>query len=297
MKAKQNLGQNFLMHQKTADRIASSAGFPPGAHVLEIGPGTGMLTRSLLAQGAVVTAVETDTQLIPQLSETFSSEITTGSLSLVSGDVRTFDFTTFAMKPQSGSSTRRRKSMSEGVPEYDGAKSQALQERNRGIFGSSYYVVANIPYYITGEIIRLLLTTPHKPTSITLLVQKEVAVRICRAQKESILSLSVKVYGKPSYLFTVPRGAFRPAPNVDSAVLHVESIHNPFRSKKEESFFFEVLHAGFGHKRKKLSKNMEAVALASDVSSAFASCSLDMNVRAEELSLTDWKALVSLLKK
>lgn len=258
MRAKQQLGQNFLMHQKTADRIAASAGFPQGARVVEIGPGTGMLTRSLIGEGAKVTAIETDSELIPGLLESFSEERASGAFTLIEGDIRTFDL---------------------------------------GTIEPPYYVVANIPYYITGEIIRLLLTTENKPVSITLLVQKEVAVRVTRSEKESLLSLSVKAYGTPKYLFTVPRGAFRPSPNVDSAVLQVQDIHTLFGNSREEAFFFEVLHAGFGHKRKKLRKNLEVVATPEQVQSAFSACSLDENVRSEDISLPVWRALVEILWK
>ena len=258
MKAKQQLGQNFLMHQKTADRIASSADLPEGARVLEIGPGTGMLTRALLREGARVTAIEADGELIPVLTEEFSNELASGALTLIHGDIRTFDLGTLA---------------------------------------TPYFVVANIPYYITGEIIRLLLTARNKPASITLLVQKEVAVRIARSEKESLLSLSVKVFGTPKYLFTVPRGAFRPAPNVDSAVLHIHSVRSPFKDLLEEEHFFNVLHAGFAHKRKKLSRNLEAVASATAIGEAFTLCTLGDNTRAEDLSLSTWLALTKNIRK
>ena len=160
----------------------------------------------------------------------------------------------------------------------------------------SYHVVANIPYYITGEIIRLLLSAPHKPRSVTLLVQKEVAVRIVRDPKESLLSLSVKVYGTPTYAFTVPRGAFVPAPKVDSAVLHIAGITTPFSSAAEEGRFFEILHAGFAHKRKRLAKNLEAVASAERVQTTLESIPLGVNVRAEEVSLLEWRAIAAALK-
>ncbi len=146
-----------------------------------------MLTRALLASTRVqsIVAIETDDALAPQLMETFAGEIASGRLELIHGDVRAFD-------PSS-------------------------------IVGE-YHLVANIPYYLTGEIIRSFLTAAHKPVSVTVLVQKEVAERIARSKKESLLSLAVKVFGDPEYCFTVPRGAFRPAPTVDSAVLAIRHI-------------------------------------------------------------------------
>lgn len=157
--------------------------------------------------------------------------------------------------------------------------------RNYPLPSTSYHVVANIPYYITGEIIRLFLESGHQPRSMTLLVQKEVAARIAQASKASILSLSVKAYGEPKYEFTVPRGAFVPAPKVDSAVLSIRSISRQhFASTEEERRFFALIHAGFAHKRKKLAKNL--------ADAGFGTAEVPENARAEDLSLNQWLALV-----
>jgi 16S rRNA (adenine1518-N6/adenine1519-N6)-dimethyltransferase len=162
--AKKSLGQNFLMHPQTAERIVLAAALPEGATVLEIGPGTGMLTRALLARAEKVIAVEADDALAPELMETFAEEIAAGKLEIIHQDIRTFDTKTLP---------------------------------------ASYHVVANIPYYITGELMRQFLTAVHKPETMTILVQKEVAERIARSKgKESVLSISVKVYGEPEYCFT-----------------------------------------------------------------------------------------------
>jgi len=257
MRAKQALGQNFLMHQATADRIADAAGLSSTDTVLEIGPGTGMLTRALLARAGKVIAIEADRELIPGLELTFSDEIGAKKLEIIAGDFRTLDLST--------------------VP-------------------ASYKVVANIPYYITGEIIRTLLTAKNKPLSVTLLVQREVAERIAREPKESLLSLSVKAFGTPKYMFTVPRGAFRPAPKVDSAVLHIGNISSPFRDDSEEARFFEILHAGFAHKRKRLAKNLESVLPASDAAEALERAGVGKDARAEDVPLTAWESIVGILR-
>lgn len=253
MFAKKSLGQNFLMHRQTAERIVGAALLPENAQVLEIGPGTGMLTRELLNAGMRVIAVEADHALIPELEAMFAREVEDGSLTLTSADIRSFD---------------------------------------TGSIEGAYHLVANIPYYITGEIIRQFLTAPNQPRSMTLLVQKEVAVRIAREKKESLLSLSVKVYGLPSYCFTVPRGAFRPAPNVDSAVLRIGNISRAgFKDLKEEDRFFEIIRTGFAHKRKRLAKNLEERWAREAVSAAFPVAGLGENVRAEDLALEQWKVL------
>lgn len=253
---KKSLGQNFLMHQATADRIADAAELTPADTVLEVGPGTGMLTRALLARAGKVIAVEADRELVPKLSETFAQEIAAGKLVLIEGDIREFDLSSV---------------------------------------GCPYHVAANIPYYITGELIRQLLTSSSQPRSLTLLVQKEVAERIARSKKESLLSLSVKVYGTPSYRFTVPRGAFFPAPNVDSAVLTVRNIQRPFNTEAEEARFFKILHAGFAHKRKFLKGNLRAIASEEAIAGAFQAAGLTEKVRPEDVPLGAWNVLTEKL--
>jgi len=251
MRPKKSLGQNFLMHRRITERIADAAELNPTDTVLEIGPGTGMLTRALLGRAGSVVAVEADHELVAVLIEAFAQEIQEGRLTVLNEDIRNFD-------------------------------SDTLKD---------YKLVANIPYYITGEIIRTFLTAKRKPSSMTLLVQKEVAVRIARDKKESMLSISVKTYGTPKYRFTVPRGAFRPAPNVDSAVLSIMDIHSDFASLKEEERFFEVVRTGFMHKRKQLAKNLEALADSGAVKAALASASLTEKVRPEEVPLPAWKVI------
>ena len=256
---KKSLGQNFLMHPQIGERIVKEARLAPNIPVLEIGPGTGLLTRALLAAGHPVIAVEADAELVERLQETFATEIAAGKLTLVHADVRAFNTAT--------------------LPE-------------------SYSLVANIPYYITGEIIRTFLTNTHKPRSMTLLVQKEVAERIARTDpkkpKESLLSLSVKVYGTPRYCFMVPRGAFMPAPNVDSAVISIDDIRtDAFENPASEQFFFDLLHAGFAHKRKLLKGNLLTLAEPDQLTDAFRNAGIPEKARSEDLSLDDWRRLAS----
>ncbi|MFM2330971.1 MAG: dimethyladenosine transferase, rRNA (adenine1518-N6/adenine1519-N6)-dimethyltransferase [Candidatus Parcubacteria bacterium] len=241
---KKSLGQNFLMHARIAERIALTAQIE-GEVVFEIGPGTGMLTRELLKLAQRVIAIETDGELFEKLKGDFASEIASGKLELVHGDIRALDFATLP----------------------------------RG-----YALVANIPYYLTGEIFRMFLSAENQPSSMTLLVQKEVAVRIARAEKESILSLSVKAYGTPKLEFSVPRGAFRPAPKVDSAVLSIRDISRTyFATKGQEELFFTLIHAGFAHKRKFVRKNLAEAGLSTG--------EIGEKARAEDLPLSTWLTL------
>lgn len=242
VQAKKSLGQNFLMHARIAERIALAAKLAPDTTVFEIGPGTGMLTRALLNLSKKVIALEADQTLFEKLTTDFAGEIVEGRLELLSGDVRSFDIDTLP---------------------------------------AGYALVANIPYYLTGEIFRMFLTADKQPSSMTLLVQKEVAERIVRSKKESILSLSVKVYGTPTYEFTVPRGAFVPAPKVDSAVLSVRNIsRNKVTTRQEEDLFFALVHAGFAHKRKFVRNNLAAAGLSAGT--------IAEKARAEDISLDTW---------
>lgn len=245
MRAKKSLGQNFLMHARIAERIALVAQLSPDTTVFEIGPGTGMLTRELLKMARKVIALEADEKLYEKLQNDFADEIRKKRLELIYGDIRTFDIS-------------------------------SLPKR--------YSLVANIPYYLTGEIFRMFLSAENQPGSMTLLVQKEVAERIARSKKESILSLSVKAYGAPHYEFTVKRGAFKPAPNVDSAVLTVRDISRKnFSSASEEERFFQLVHAGFAHKRKFVRKNL--------TDAGFEPNAILEKSRAEDLSLSTWLEL------
>ncbi|HUY05456.1 MAG TPA: 16S rRNA (adenine(1518)-N(6)/adenine(1519)-N(6))-dimethyltransferase RsmA [Candidatus Paceibacterota bacterium] len=246
IRAKKSLGQNFLMHARIAERIALAAELARDAVVFEIGPGTGMLTRELLKLAQRVIALEADQELFERLQTDFADEIRAGRLELLGGDIRTFDI---------------------------------------GSLPRGYALVANIPYYLTGEIFRMFLTTPNQPSAMTLLVQKEVAERIARAKKESILSLSVKAYGTPKYEFTVPRGAFSPAPKVDSAVLTIRGISRKhFPTRAEEERFFELVHAGFAHKRKFVRKNLAEASLPQG--------DIPEKARAEDLPLAAWLSLI-----
>jgi len=245
MQPKKSLGQNFLMHARIAERIALVAQLSPDSLVFEIGPGTGMLTRELLKKAKKVIALEADQELFNKLQEDFKEEIQNARLELIQGDIRAF----------------------------------AIDSLPRG-----YVLVANIPYYLTGEIFRMFLSSSNQPCSMTLLVQKEVADRIALSKKESTLSLSVKAYGTPKREFIVPRGAFVPAPNVDSAVLRISDISRKnLPSREIEERFFSLVHAGFAHKRKFVRKNLTEAGLpAGDIGE---------KARAEDLPLSVWLAL------
>ncbi len=256
MKAKKSLGQHFLTSTGIAKRIVQAGQVAKGDIVLEIGPGKGILTRALLDQGAKVIAVEKDDRAIPLLDEAFAKEIGEGSLVLVHDDALTVDLSKYGLtKPY------------------------------------SYSLVANIPYYITGSILRTYLTHESPPRYIAVLVQKEVAERIARAKKSSILSLSVIAYGKPRYVETVKARFFKPEPKVDSAILAISLMDPPFDNKQHEKAFFDLLHIAFGQKRKQLFGTLSKKYKREAVESIFNELSIPKSIRAEELPLNAWVTL------
>lgn len=222
--------------------------------VLEIGPGKGALTEYLLKSVHKVIAIEKDYNLCAILSERFQKEITSGHLVLVQGDILEFDPKVYDLK------------------------------------SGEYKIIANIPYNITGAIFKKFLTENTQPQTMVLLVQKEVAERIvARDGKESILSISVKAYGTPKYITKVSKKFFSPAPKVDSAIIQIKNISKEnFKSQKEEDWFFQILKAGFAHKRKVLIRNLDAVVEKNKIKEFFERNQLNEKIRAEDIPASMW---------
>lgn len=153
-----------------------------------------------------------------------------------------------------------------------------------------YKIIANIPYYITSFFLRKFLSTVRQPNLIVLMVQKEVAERMMGGEKESLLSISVKAYGKPEIIRTVSRDNFTPAPKVDSAVIKISGISKEFFKDINEEEFFKLLKQGFAHKRKLLINNLAFK------KENFTACSIEEKARAEDVSLGQWKCLAKLEK-
>lgn len=250
MKLKKSLGQNFLKSQGAIKKIISVSFLTQDDTVLEIGPGDGALTKNLLETGAKVIVVEKDDRLIPILEEKFQKELREKKLQIIHDDIL---------------------------------------KTNLNILPKKYKLVANIPYYITGQIIRMFLELEHQPELITILIQKEVAERIiAKDKKESLLSISIKAYGEPKYISTVPKGSFNPMPKVDSAIISIYNISkNNFKIINEKDFF-EILHFGFAHKRKQLIPNLSEVFKKDNLLYIFDKLKINQKARAEEISLEKW---------
>jgi 16S rRNA (adenine1518-N6/adenine1519-N6)-dimethyltransferase len=256
-KTKKSLGQHFLNSPVIPQRLCAAGAVGAGDTVVEIGPGTGALTRELLACGAHVVAIETDARAIQILEETFAEEIKANKLVISNQDAR------------------------------------FLNLENLGLRDHGYKVVANIPYYLSGFLFRIFLEHPTlQPSLLVFLVQKEVALRIARDRKSSLLSLGVRVFGDPTYVSTVPRGHFSPPPRVDSAIVAVKNISRDRLGGLDPRLFFTILHLGFGQKRKQLVGNLAAQYDRAAVAKMLVMEGLPETSRAEDLSIDEWVTLV-----
>lgn len=269
--AKKSLGQNFLTNQGVIRKMRNAADPAKNDVILEIGPGLGALTGELLGAAGKVVAVEADRLLVAELGRAFAEQIRQGTLSLIQGDILKFD------------------------PE-------TLKTCDDGLL-KPYKIVANIPYHLTGAIIEKFLSASFQPSIMVLMIQKEVAERIIAKHrgtgrkagmpgKESILSIAVKAYGTPAYISTVKAGSFSPAPAVDSAIIAVSDIsRGNFVTRHHEEVFFQVVKAGFAHKRKTLAGNLKNILEPAFVDEACARADLKPNARAEDLGIKEWLLL------
>ncbi len=286
-KAKKSLGQNFLKSQ-VALRALCDAGFIKDTDtVVEIGPGKGALTAHLLNKAKQVIAIEMDHDLIEHLQEKFQTEINEGKLILIEGDCLDFD----PLLIQGGVALSRG-----GNPELITTSpfgySSSIRRRE-----NSYKLIANIPYNITGLILKKFLEEEdNKPENMVLVVQKEVAERIvCRDNKESILSLSVKLFSQPKYIMKISKKFFSPAPAVDSAIIAMYDIKSV--EKNFTDLFFKIIKKSFAHKRKVLKKNLESVLQKEQIESLFRELKLPLQVRAEDIPYEQWLNIVKFLEK
>lgn len=272
---RRSLGQNFLIAPHAPEKIASGAEIGPEDTVLEIGAGVGTLTVALAARAGRVLAVETDGQLLDVLRDLFDA---TSNVELVHGDILTLD--------------------PAALLKVSAPPSPALW----GARLDHYLVVANLPYYITAAVLRHLLEASVRPARLIVTVQREVAERMVAAPGDlSLLGVSVQFYGKPQILFHLKRGAFYPAPAVDSAVVRLDLYATPPVGDCDVALFFRVVSAGFAQRRKQLHNSLAAtLALPSSaVSAALLSAEIDPAIRAEQLPIEAWgrvtRALLPLL--
>ncbi len=262
-RTRKRFGQHWLRSEAILAKIVAAAELSDRDHVLEIGPGTGVLTQKLLAAAASVVAVEIDQNLYQKLAQQFAG---VESLRLLAGDFLQLDLAA-ALVPTS-----------------------AFPQPNK--------VVANIPYYITGPILERLLGTlvapnPHPFESIVLLVQQEIADRLTAAPGSKIfggLSVKVQYLATCETICAVPPQAFQPPPKVVSAVVRLRP--RPFPQQAHDpQLLAQLVKLGFASKRKMLRNNLASVIERSRLLDLFTELEIAANVRAEDLSVANWVAL------
>ena len=257
------LGQNFLIDASVPLRIAESCGADENTAVLEIGPGIGPLTQQLARRAGKVVSVELDRRLYPVLGETMAEF---DNFTLVPGDIMKCDL-------------------------------KALIEEHFGTLRP--ILCANLPYNITTPLLTRCVESGLFE-SLTVLIQKEVAQRICAKPGTAdygAFSLLMQYYTEPELLFTVPNTCFLPAPKVTSAVIHCPKRQTPPVEVKSEASLWRAVRAGFAQRRKTLVNSLQSgYQLPKDVlAQAIADCGLSADVRGEKLSLADYARLADAL--
>ena len=260
------LGQNFIINPDICPKIAENGNACKGFGVLEIGTGIGVLTAELAKRADKVTAVEIDTRLLPILEETLADF---DNVKIINEDVMKCDL-------------------------------HKLIEEEFG--GLRVAVCANLPYYITSPIIMMLLESRLPIESITVMVQKEAAQRLCAkvgTRESGAITVGVNYYGTVKNLFGVSRGSFMPAPNVDSAAIRLDLNGEHRLDEESERFFFRVVKAGFSQRRKTLANSLASVmGIPKDrVYSALTGLGLPEAARIEQLDMEQLIALSAELMK
>jgi 16S rRNA (adenine1518-N6/adenine1519-N6)-dimethyltransferase len=248
------LGQNFLIDKNVLRKIVEAAELSKNDTVLEVGPGIGNLTIELAKKVKKVIAVEKDKRMVEILKERLKEE-RIKNVEIVNEDILKF------------------------LPSFKVRR--------------SYKVVANIPYYLTSRLIRNLLEIERKPKLIVLMVQKEVAQRICaKPPKMNLLAISVQFYAKPEIVSFVSKNCFWPRPKVDSAIIKISEIKEQ-KAMNNEELFFKIVKAGFSQPRKQLINNLSKKLGVEKkrVKGWLLKNEISPKERAEALTMENWKAL------
>ena len=258
------LGQNFLINGSVCPRMAEMCGADQNTGVLEIGPGVGVLTAELAKRAQKVVSVELDKRLLPVLKETLAEY---GNISIILGDILKIDLMGLC---------------------------------GEQFAGQEFCVCANLPYYITSPVIMHLLESGLPLRTITVMVQKEAARRLCAlpgSRECGAVSVGVHYRCRPEILFDVGRSSFMPPPNVDSAVIRLNMLRTPPVNVTDEGLFFRLVKAAFGKRRKTLVNSVssslpyEKTVLADTLRE----CGLSETIRAERMTMENFAQLSNLL--
>jgi 16S rRNA (adenine1518-N6/adenine1519-N6)-dimethyltransferase len=255
IRRKKSLGQNFLVDKRVLGRIVSAAEVSETDTVLEIGPGSGILTMELANRASRVIAIEIDDDLVGRLKEKFSNY---PNLEILNADARKLD--SKILMPQ----------------------------------GQPYKVVANLPYYAASPIIRAFLGATNKPQKMVLMVQREVAQNmVATSGKMSMLSVATQLYGEPRIVSYVKPKAFRPMPKVTSAIVSIDVYAAPCITLDSEERFFRIVRAGFSARRKQLRNSLaQGLSISSNLAElVLEKAMVQPSRRAETLNLPEWGSL------
>lgn len=260
------LGQNFIINPSVCPRMADECGTDENTGVLEIGAGIGVLSAELLKRSKKVVCVELDERLVPILDDTLKEY---DNFELVNEDILEVDL------------------------------HKLIEEKFEGM---RVVVCANLPYYITSPVIMKLLESKIPIDSVTVMVQKEAAQRLCAkvgSRDAGAVTVGVNFYAQAQKLFEVSRGSFMPAPNVDSTVMRLDIRKTPAISVSDEKFFFKVVKAVFGQRRKTASNSISSgLSMPKDkVIAAIEDAGYPANVRAESMSMEELARLSESLLK
>ena len=254
------LGQNFLVNPSVCPKMAEMGGAKDGVGVIEVGPGIGVLTYELAKRADKVVAIELDKRLLPVLDETLEEF---DNVKIINDDVLKIDL------------------------------HKLIEEEFSGL---DVVVCANLPYYITSPVIMKLLEDKLPIKSITVMVQKEAADRLCATlgtRQTGAVTVAVNYYAKAEMLFKVSSGSFMPPPKVDSAVIKLDVYEEPVVKTDSEEMLFRVIKAAFAQRRKTLlntlSNSMQFTK--TDISKALDSAGIPQTARAEQLKLEDFAAI------
>jgi 16S rRNA (adenine1518-N6/adenine1519-N6)-dimethyltransferase len=253
----QKLGQHFLKNHNILSALVSLLDPEEATPVIEIGPGHGELTQHLLSSGAHVAAIEKDEAMIEHLNTNFEKEIQQGQLTLIHQDVLS--------------------ALPEVVASYTGP----------------YDIAGNIPYYITGYILRTIGDISHKPRHTLLVMQKEVAERACATKgKMNLLAASIQVWATPRIVKHISRKSFSPPPKVDSAALLLEATQENSITANTQKIYYTFIRTLFSHPRKNILNNLSLLFEKREVvRETIEQCGLSTTLRPQHLSIDEIKKL------
>lgn len=244
LRLNKDLGQHFLTDETVLADIVAAARIEAADHIVEIGPGIGVLTRELLKHAGKVTAVEVDGRLIGLLRKFVHEAEDSARCKIINGN----------------------------------ALQVALPD-------PPFKIVANIPYHITAPLLRHAFLESKPPAAMTLLIQREVAEKICDQHDRGMLTILVQLFGQPHIVRHVPASAFLPPPKVESSVLHITCYKEPKASPAVIKQIFRLAKVGFGQKRKMLRNSIGAMEQGIQ---NMGKAGIDPTDRPQELAVEQW---------